>query len=159
MVFDKKAWQISNRERYKDYMEKYRHTPKGKKSIKAYWQRLEVKAKDKTRNKIPERATYNKVRMKAYLQTPEGKMANARHNSKRRGRLSIQMNKWFPGSEEHHINLNDTIYIPKRLHPAGHSVYPNQPGFPKLLAVNRTAVSFIVSQAAAEALRLKSGTC
>ena len=39
-----------------------------------------------------------------------------KHNHKRRHLGFNPLNEWFEGSEAHHINFNDIIYIPKSLH-------------------------------------------
>ena len=40
-----------------------------------------------------------------------------KHQNKRKRGLGFNsLNKWFKGSEAHHINFNDVVYIPKGLH-------------------------------------------
>ena len=44
-----------------------------------------------------------------------------KHQNKRKRNLGFNpLNEWFVGSEAHHINFNDIIYIPKELHKSIH---------------------------------------
>ena len=52
-----------------------------------------------------------------YNQTEKGKIIAARVNARRKRDLGYKpINNWFPGSEGHHINKEDVLFIPVELH-------------------------------------------
>lgn len=51
------------------------------------------------------------------------KVTAAKHNGKRRTFGFNPLNSWFVGCEAHHINPQDVIYMPKKMH---RSIYHNQ---------------------------------
>ena len=51
-----------------------------------------------------------------YFKTEKGKAARRRIKSNRRDLGFNPLNEYFDGSEAHHINQNDVIYILKELH-------------------------------------------
>jgi len=61
----------------------------------------------------PEKA---KVKNKSYQQSQGGKIATKKSNAKRRQFGFVPLNKWFEGSEAHHINKEHIVYIPKMMH-------------------------------------------
>ena len=64
-----------------------------------------------------------------------------RHSNKRRGLGSNALNKPFEGSEGHHINFNDVIYIPKELHRiVSHSVWTGK----NMGLINNLAYQFLL---------------
>ena len=50
------------------------------------------------------------------------------------------MNDWFPGSEAHHINKNEVIYMPEELH---RSVYHELSSGIEMEEINRLAFEFL----------------
>ena len=109
-----KQYYISHREHKKEYyldnkehiLEKVKqHGKNNKEHIKQYmkqWYRDNKEHKKQYNNQ------WNK--------TDKGKTSKRRKNTKRRGLGFNPLNKFFEGSEAHHINNNDIIYIPQKLH-------------------------------------------
>ena len=98
-----------------------------------------------------EKAEYNKQRYlnnceelkkftKQYRQSPEGKITQQRHSFKRRDLGFIPLNKYFEGSEAHHISENFIIYIPYEIH---HSIYHNIWTWQGMDAMNKLAVEWL----------------
>jgi hypothetical protein len=59
------------------------------------------------------------ARNREYMRTPAGKIAQQKHDSKRRDFGHRPLNKWFEGSHFHHLHINDDdegIFIPEELH-------------------------------------------
>lgn len=66
-----------------------------------------------------------------------------RRNYKRYRNLGFEpLNEWFPGSEAHHINENEIIYIPEELH---RSVYHELASGIGMEEINKLAFEFLES--------------
>ena len=62
------------------------------------------------------------------------------HAEKRKQFGFKSLNKWFEGSEGHHINLIQVIYIPKALH---HSIYHSVIRNMNMEAINKLAFNYL----------------
>lgn len=107
-----KKWRELNPEKSKEYyaLRRYNHADDDLKRYKRY--REEHPDKDKE-----------------WLKTPNGKESRTRTRSKRRNLGHAPINKWFKGSEAHHLRYsknieeqdNDiTLYVPRKLHQSIH---------------------------------------
>ena len=90
----------------------------------------------------------NKVKhlesMKKYRQTGAGKIAYKKARARRGRDLGFNpMNEQFEGSEGHHINKEDVIYISKELH---RSVYHNQETGQGMQEINDLTQEFLLSE-------------
>lgn len=84
-----------------------------------------------------------KIRKSKYGKTLKGKEILKRAIYKRQHKLGFNpLNKYFNGSEAHHINKNDVIYIPKLWHFKGHSVIKNY----NMEPINTVAFFFLLIQ-------------
>lgn len=90
-------------------------------------QRISKRWRENHPEKVQERNEY----VKAWFKTPKGKEASCKQQAKRRKLGHEPINKWFKGSEAHHLRYsknpeeqdNDvTIYVPRKLH---RSIYHN----------------------------------
>ncbi len=128
-----KAWNLAHPERVKARSKAWRlaHLEKVKAKSKAYdlehpeqrrarsnnWKLSHPEyIREYNKNRWLIHKEQEKARMKAYIQTPEGKKAIHRRNSKHRQLGFIALNKPFKGSEGHHIDKKYVIYIPKIMH-------------------------------------------
>lgn len=95
-----------------------------------------VKVRDaKYRKEHPDKV---KIRNAKYNKTLRGK-----ENNKRQRELKFNpLNEWFEGSEAHHINKDDIIYIPKNWHFKGHNVIRNK----NMESINTVAFFFLMMQ-------------
>ena len=59
---------------------------------------------------------HRRVYENQYHQTEEGKMVVRKKNCNRRILGFNPLNEYFEGSEAHHINKNDVVYVLKELH-------------------------------------------
>jgi tyrosine-protein phosphatase YwqE len=78
------------------------------------------------------------AQVKAYCVAHPDKVAA--HHSKRRTLGMIPLNSFFLGSEAHHINKSDVIYMPKEMH---RSVYHNIWNGKGMDAINKLAGAFL----------------
>lgn len=104
---------VFNREKY---MKKWRknhpnYDKNWKKNHPKYHNKYQPKYHKSDKGKITSRKACNK-----YYKTTKGKKTRAKTKAKRRNLGYNCINNWFDGSEGHHINKNDVIYIPKKLH-------------------------------------------
>lgn len=75
-----------------------------------------------------------------WLQSDNGKVANRKRASKRRGLGSISLNKPFSGSEFHHYNKEHGMHIPAEIHQGiRHNVFTGQ----NMEAINKEAFEFL----------------
>ena len=160
-MFDKKEWRkeyyIKNKEKISEQAKLYyiEHKEEIKKCTNKWkennvektkeW-RKEYKRKIKEYNQQYMRGYYleNKEqinkRKKEYNKTIMGKTVNKKHSHKRRQLGFVPLNKYFKGSEAHHINKNDVIYIPKEIH---RSVWHNIWTWQGMEQINKLAIEFI----------------
>ena len=101
-----KKYKQANKEKISNYNHEYQQANKEeiKKKRHEYYLKDREKEIGRAKNwqdKYPEKA----------------REINRRHNGKRRHNLGFHpLNNWFAGSEAHHINEEQVIYIPKSLH-------------------------------------------
>jgi|GEM_PF-2907189 len=67
-------------------------------------------------------------------------VSGRKHTAIRRTFGFTPLNSWFPGCEAHHINHNDVIYLPRKLH---HSVYHCQRTGKGMVEMNALAGQFL----------------
>ena len=135
-------WRKNNPDKVKEINKKssrkYRQTKKGKENARKRNQKYSKSEKGK-RN-IKER--YIK-----YLKTEKGrkarKRADIKKHHKRRGLGFIELNKSFPNSHAHHIDINHILYIPAELHK---SIYHNIWTKKGMIEINRKAFEWLVMQ-------------
>lgn len=98
-------------------------------------------------------------RQSEYLKTEAGKLSNARHEFKRRELKFDPINRKFPDAEFHHLHTNGNkglgVFIPKDLHS---TVWHERAGGEGLKQMNMLAMSWVISQAVAEAMALRRQT-
>ena len=112
-----KQYRIENKEKIRQHVKEYQQTPKAK--------QLERK------------------RVKRYRQTLKGKRNRKKYKEKRYRNLGLNpLNEYFEGSEGHHINRIDVIYIPKLWHFKGHNAQKNI----NMESINTIAFFFLVMQ-------------
>ena len=76
-------------------------------------------------------------------------VASGRRRAKRRGLGFNPLNSWFVGSNRHHINLNDVIYIPESMHDSvRHNVWTGK----NMTKINAIAYNFLFKQAVEAAM-------
>lgn len=96
---DRKVWSLNNPERKKE-------------SKKQWMLKNHQKIVDENKRWKEKHLGY----MKQYKQSPQGKEADRRNKAKRRRLGFVPLNKKLPGTEGHHINREEVVYIPKKLH-------------------------------------------
>lgn len=101
-----KQWYIDNREKHLQRSKQY-----NKENSQHYHEISKKYYKEHSKKLIEKRKIWVK-------NNPiKAKEAYIRHSNKRKGLLGFNpLNKYFDGSEAHHINKNDVIYIPKEIH-------------------------------------------
>ena len=101
-------WAKDNREKYNAYKRAYANTPEYKAYQKAYHK--EYMKAHQLKMEVKERA-------KSYRQTPNGKEHTAKYNSYRKRNMGHELlNDWFVGCEQHHINAQQVVCMPKDIH-------------------------------------------
>ena len=79
-----------------------------------------------------------------YAQSPKGKLVHAKAKARRCRELGFNpINEPFPGSEAHHINKNDVIYILVELH---RSVHHNLSTGKGMEEINDLAQEFLLAE-------------
>lgn len=138
-------------ERKKNYNKKYyeEHKEESKQYRKInHQQLLEYKKKYRQEHKEESKQYHkaNRLQLLNYnkqwkINHPEKmKEMTVRQTSKRRLLGFSQLNKPFKGSEAHHMNRNDIIYIPKELHQSiSHSIKTGR----NMEEMNKLAIDFI----------------
>ena len=93
---------------------------KDKEVNKRYWKQYWLDHKEgflihqrEWRKSNPE---YYKQYMKGWRKSEKARTIGQRHYNKRRGLGFFPLNKFFKGSEPHHISQNFIIYIPRKTH-------------------------------------------
>lgn len=116
------------KENKKEYLNTYRQTHKEQiaKQVKEYYivnkKRIKGYLKKYQQLHKEQKAKCNKK----YCQSSKGKETLKRGKAKRRQLGFIPLNKLFEGCEGHHINIEQVIYIPQKLHRSvWHSVLQN----------------------------------
>jgi len=142
-----KEYYYNNLETIKGNHAEYRTTNREK--IRVGWRNTYIKYKEKIQQKNIE---YNKI----YYQTEAGKLSLQRHNHKRRSLGHDPINKFFAGSEFHHLHINNDkalgIYIPKQLH---HSCYHDANTGRGMSEINKLAVFWLIVEASIQTSFLK----
>ena len=117
--YDKK-WKEKNPEKVKSYKKKYNSAHKDEIKIKAkeYYELNKATISEKQKIKYAEDPEPFKERVRQWRHKDKANMVtvDGKHKSKQRGLGYVQLNKWFEGSEFHHIDQVQGIYIPKELH-------------------------------------------
>lgn len=67
----------------------------------------------------------------------------AREASAKNRKLGFNpLNKWFPNCVAHHINKNDVVYIPEKLHRKWH----DQKNIKSMNKINKSVINWLMSQ-------------
>ena len=139
----------SQSEKGKASHKRYKQTLKGKeanrKGCKKYNKTLKGKVTKKEYNKQynlthkEEKSDYNKQ----YNQSTAGKEAIRKQDAKRRRLDFNPLNDYFEGSEAHHINTKDVIYIPEEMHRSVWHCLETRQGMAEM---NTLAIRFLLKQ-------------
>ena len=123
----KKEYYKENPDKKKEYNKKYyeENSDKVNERNKKYYEENSDKILKQKKEYYEENSDKILEYNKKYRQTPNGKEAIKRYNSKRRNLGHEPLNAWFKGSEVHHLRYsknpklqdNDiTIHVPRKLH-------------------------------------------
>lgn len=132
---------------------KYKQSEKGKATAKRYIEsdkgkikeaRYSQSEKGKARLKRYGQSEKGKGMHARYKQTKKGKIINARICAKRKRNLGYYViNNKFPGSEGHHINKDNVLFIPEELHRLNrHRLSDPEP----MKVINTLAFEWLVTQ-------------
>ena len=146
--YDRQYYQTPNgKEVRRKADKKYKQTPAGKASKKKYAQSPDGKASQKKAGNQYSQTSAGKASQKKsnkkYNQTPDGKEAIKRANSHHRRLDFNPLNESFSGSEAHHINTKDVIYIPKKLHRSIPHCLETRQG---MTEINTLAIRFLINK-------------
>jgi len=123
-----KQYNTSHKEEKKEYSREYRNLRKEK--IKEYKKQYRILHREEI-----------KKQNKRYPQTSAGKKAMKKSKAHRRQLDFNPLNEYFEGSEAHHINTKDVVYIPKELHRSiWHNVWTGE----NMNIINAQAVQFLL---------------
>jgi len=150
-IYCKECGDIIHKEEKKKYMRQYRvlHKEEIKEHVKQYHKQWYVLHREEIKKRVKQYSqTHNgrevcKRANKKYSQTPAGKKVFKKHNAKRRILDFNSLNDYFKGSEAHHINTKDVIYIPEEMH---HSIYHNLNTRQGMAKINNLAIRFLLKQ-------------
>lgn len=113
-----RAWREKNKDLQTQLTKNWRKANPDK--VKEMRRRYYLKHKDQNLLRGKEWAKKNPDKDKAihrkFRTTPKGKASNKQHKARRRSLGFIEMNECFEGSEAHHINKDQIIYIPQDMH-------------------------------------------
>jgi len=119
----KRLYRLRRKEEIKEYNKIYFSTPEGReakrRADKKYRESTKGKLAIKKKNKhlYLKNTEKNKEYARQYRKTPKGKEAAKAHWERRHRELGFEpLNEPFDGSVAHHINKNETIYIPEEIH-------------------------------------------
>lgn len=119
---------------------KYQMSLKGKIAQVKYAKTFKGKAThNKAQNKYHISLKFKRVQTK-YWQSDKGKANKRKRHAKRKGLGFIPLNKYFEGSEGHHISENLIIYIPKLIH---QSLYHSIWTWRNMEQMNRFAIEYL----------------
>lgn len=113
----KKAWQLAHPESYRKWRKKYRllHHEKAKETSRKW-----------------------------HIEHPEKeRLSGRKHHAKRRQLHFFPINKPFKGSEGHHINTRQVIYIPKKIH---RSIWHSVLNDVNMDEINKKAFDFLMEE-------------
>jgi hypothetical protein len=135
-----KAWQAAYHKtpEYKAWHAAYNAIPehKAQKAARHVANRERDAARMAARDATPE----YKAQKAAYKKTPAGKAVARRHQAKRREMDFEPLNSPFPGSDGHHINVTDVIYVPSSMHRSiAHNVWTGR----NMAAINALAYEYL----------------
>ena len=125
-----KQWYIEHREQKKQYTKKYQETyPQWHLEYQKQYYKTHLK-------EIMEKTIIwrenNPIKVKEMY---------ARHSNKRRRLLGfIPLNKCFEGSVAHHININEIVYMPEKVH---RSIWHCLETGKNMIEINKIAINFI----------------
>ena len=93
-------------------------------AAKWYQKNKENRKKQQMEYRLNNKELYNKATRK-YSKTEKGRVADRRKQDKRKRDLGFfPLNKYFKGSEAHHISENLIVYLPSKIHKSiQHSIW------------------------------------
>ena len=140
------------RQKHKDYLKQYYQAHKDE--ALAYGKLYRQKNRDKyiasSKQYYEQNKDKEKQLIKAWRENHRERVCELerRHNSKRQRSLGfIPLNKYFEGSEAHHIDRNYVIYIPRELH---QSIYHDLMRGTNMLIINALAVEYLQGERIAD---------
>jgi hypothetical protein len=96
--------------------------------------------RDNARQAAYSKTPAGKAKQAAFLKTPAGKAMARRRQAKRREMDFEPLNSPFPGSDGHHINVTDVIYVPSSMHRSiAHNVWTGR----NMAAINALAYEYL----------------
>jgi len=135
------AWKREHPEQTKTY--RLAHREQIQQLITAWRQKHPQKGAEAARKWYWAHKEQANISSRAYWKTPRGKEAKKRSLAIRKQFGFIPLNKWFEGSEGHHIDRERVIYIPLELHDnIYHSITKNR----NMEKINAMAFEFLASQ-------------
>lgn len=119
-----KKWREKHPAYYKNYSSKYyyEHLEYFREQWKKWIGKKENLEHKRAYDKKYKKEHYEKFRrenrkyIRKYKQSPKGKVAKKKENSKRKQFGFIPLNEYLEGCEGHHIDKERVIYIPKEIH-------------------------------------------
>ena len=140
-----REWRKKHPEYYKEYNKKHpERKEKQKEYNKTYRKRHPEKAIAYYKRNFKKKQAYRKEYLKKYFHTPEGieirRKCGRKVKARRRHLGFTPLNKWFKGSEAHHIDKERVIYIPKALH---RSVWHSQTSGVGMELINKLALKYL----------------
>ena len=154
--YDKKRY-LGNKDKHKEYYQQYyienkekllqqmkQYHKENKEELLVQMKQYRGTHKEEQRQRDKQHYLDNKkeilIQHKIYMQTNEGKEAHKKHNSRRKGLGFIPLNKYFEGSDAHHISQSFVIYIPTELH---NSLYHNIWTWRNMDKINQLAMGYL----------------
>lgn len=132
-----KLWREQNKEHLKERSRKYYLANKDRiATVNAEWAKNNPEKRKAISKKCNDYWPYKHPDRRREL--------DLRKYNKRREIMSFNpINKYFPGSNGHHLNKDDVIYIPEELHKSiGHSVIHNR----NMTEINNTSFEWLCTQ-------------
>lgn len=130
---ERKRYRAENHEKELERCRRYRinNPEKVKESRKRYSEENPEKIRESSKRYRDAHIESERERCRLYRQTPSGIQNAKKYRAKRRSLGHEPINKWFKGSEAHHLRYsktheeqdnNITMYVPRKLH---RSIYHN----------------------------------
>jgi len=137
-----RQYRLNNKEKVTERHIKYNESHKQERAIyqKKWYQENKIKKDFQNKQWRKEHPENDKEYTKKYRGTLNYKISNKKSHFKRRQLGFIPLNKYFEGSEAHHISENFVIYISKKLH---QSFYHNIWTWRSMEKMNKLAIEYL----------------
>ena len=134
-------WRKENPEKLATNQKKYSKTEKGKIAHRKTTKQWLENNPEYDKKYHQEHKEHYKELIKIFFKTAKGKLCRQRNRAKRRVLGFEPLNNFFEGSEGHHINKNDVIYIPKEIHQSiNHCLETGK----NMMEINKLAMNLII---------------